>query len=244
MTAHDQPLQGKVAVITGAGRGIGRAVALGYARAGAAVVCAARSDAEIEATVGAIREAGGSATACRVDVTDYASVQALFAHATQAHGGVDIVLANAGVGGRARTEDSDPAQWAHMIQVNLVGAFHTAHAALPHLRARGAGKLIFTGSGSRHGFAAGQGSYSASKAALWKFVQVLATELLDTRISVNELVPGPVRTEMTDFGKVAYFPATEWVKEPEDVVPMALFLATQPDHGPTAQSFSIMRRAG
>ena len=99
------------------------------------------------------------------------------------------------------------------------------------------------GSGARHSAAPGMSAYSASKLALWKLVQVLAMELHEHRISVNELIPGPVKTAMTERGKVAFAPG-EWVKEPDDVVPMAMFIATQPDIGPTAQSCSLMRRAG
>lgn len=237
-------LAGKVAVVTGAGRGIGRAIALAYARAGACVVCSARSAGEIEDTAGLAREAGGPASAFPADVGDYAAMQSLFRHAAETFGGVDIVVGNAGVNGQARkVENTDPAQWARTIHTNLVGAYHTAHAAIPHLRRRGSGKIIFVGSGSRHGAAPGMAAYAGSKIGLWKLTQVLAVELQEANISVNELIPGPVRTAMTGFG-TAPFPAGEWVKEPEDVVPLAMFLATQPGIGPTAQSFSLMRRAG
>jgi len=244
MNKQTDTLAGKVAVITGAGRGIGRAIALAYARAGAAVVCSARSRNEIDETAALVAAGGGTASACMADVGSYAAMQALFEHAVDVHGGVDIVVANAGVLGQARTvADSDPAHWAQTIHVNLLGAFHTAHAAIPHLRARGAGKIIFTGSGARHSTAPGISAYSASKLALWKLTQVLAMELQEHRISVNELIPGPVKTAMTDFGNHTFAPS-EWIKEPDDVVPMAMFLAAQPDIGPTAQSYSLMRRAG
>lgn len=239
----DRILSNKVAVVTGAGRGIGRAIAIAYAAAGASVVCSARSADQIEDTVAAIRADGGIATARVADVTDYAAVEALFAHAVAAHGGVDIVVANAGIAGEARRiEKSDPARWAETVNVNLVGAYHTARAAIAPLRARGAGKIIVVGSGSRKAATPGLSSYAGSKLAAWMLVQVLAVELQEHRISVNELIPGPVKTAMTGFGK-SPFPPGEWVKEPEDVVPMAMFLATQPDIGPTAQSFSLMRRA-
>lgn len=238
------PLHGKVAVITGAGRGIGRAIALAYAGAGAAVVCSARSKNEIEETVALIEAAGGKASACVADVGDYPAMKALFQHAVDAYCGVDIVVGNAGVNGQARkVENTDPAQWAQTIHINLVGAYHTAHAAIPHLRARDSGKIIFVGSGSRHGAAPGTAAYAGSKIGLWKLTQVLAVELQEHNISVNELIPGPVKTAMTGFGKTP-FPPGEWVKEPGDVVPMAMFLATQADVGPTAQSYSLMRRAG
>jgi 3-oxoacyl-[acyl-carrier protein] reductase len=113
MTMHSLdspvPLRGKVAVVTGAGRGIGRAIALGYAKAGAAVVCSARSDEGITETMRAIAQAGGTATSCVAGVVDLKAVQALFAHAAQVHGGVDIVVGNAGVNGANSTvRDSNP----------------------------------------------------------------------------------------------------------------------------------------
>ena len=237
-------LAGKVAVITGAGRGIGRAIALAYAHAGAAVVCSARSRNEIDETVALVVASGGTASAWVADVGSHAAMLALFQHAVDAYGGVDIVVANAGVWGQPRkVADSDPANWAETIHTNLIGAFHTAHAAIPHLRARGAGKILFMGSGARHATDPGMSAYSASKLALWKLTQVLAMELHEHHISVNELIPGPVKTAMTDYGRRTFAPS-EWVKEPDDVVPMAMFLATQPDIGPTAQSYSLMRRAG
>lgn len=242
MTDASQPLAGRVAVITGAGRGIGRAIALAYARVGAAVVCSARSRGEIDAVVDAIRAEGGTATARVADVVDWPAVEALFAHAAEAHGGVDLVVANAGVGGTGRrVERSDPVEWARTVQVNVVGVYHTARAAIAPLRARGGGRILVTGSGSRKGVAPGLSDYAASKSAAWYLVQALAVELLEDGISVNELIPGPVRTAMT--AGMTRFPPGEWVKDPEDVVPMAMFLATQPLPGPTAQSFSLMRRA-
>lgn len=237
------PLAGKVAVITGAGRGIGRAIALGWAQAGAAVVCSARSANEIDETAALITAAGGTASARVADVLDHAAMVALFQHAADRHGGVDIVLGNAGVAGPASTlARSDPAEWARTIQINVVGAYHTAHAAIPHLRTRGTGKIIFMGSGVRNGAIPGLSAYAASKSALWKLTQVLGVELQKHNISVNELIPGPVRTAMTAFGNTD-FPPGEWVKDPADLVPLALFMATQPDVGPSSQSFSLNRRA-
>ncbi|MFM1990920.1 MAG: hypothetical protein RJA99_3877 [Pseudomonadota bacterium] len=242
MTDPLRPLAGQVAVITGAGRGIGRAIALAYAGAGAAVVCSARSRDELDAVVDAIRAGGGTATAQVADVVDWPSVEALFAHAVDTHGGVDLVVANAGVGGTGRrVEKSEPADWARTMQVNVLGVYHTARAAIAPLRARGGGRIVVTGSGSRKAVAPGLSDYAASKSAAWYLVQALAVELQEDGISVNELIPGPVRTAMT--AGITRFPPGEWIKDPEDVVPMAMFLATQPRIGPTAQSFSLMRRA-
>jgi 3-oxoacyl-[acyl-carrier protein] reductase len=241
---ESQALAGQVAVITGAGRGIGQAIACAYARAGAAVICAARSGQQLADTVQKIEAGGGRALAIEADVTRYEQVKGLFDEAVRVFGGVDLVLANAGTGSAGRKiEAVDPERWAQTIQVNLIGAFNTAHAAIPHLRARGGGKLIFMGSGTRHGAAPGMSDYAGSKLAVWKLVQILAMELQDASISVNELIPGPVRTAMTAPGGFR-FPAGEWVKDPEDVVPLAMFLASQANDGPSAQSFSLMRRAG
>jgi 3-oxoacyl-[acyl-carrier protein] reductase len=239
--ANSTPLQNQVAVITGSGRGIGRAIAVAYARAGAAVVCCARSTSEIAETAALIKEAGGRAIAQSVDVGEYNSVVTLFQRASEEFGGVDIVVANAGILGEPRrVAESDPALWRKTIDINLIGAYHTAHAAIPHLRKRGAGKIIMVGSGARYRPSfPGISAYSCSKSGLWMLTQSLAVELQEDKISVNELIPGPVKTQVT---RGATMPAGEWFKEPEDVTPMALFLATMPDEGPTAQSYSLMRR--
>ncbi|KWR75546.1 SDR family NAD(P)-dependent oxidoreductase [Cupriavidus sp. IDO] len=234
-------LKNKVAVITGAGRGIGRAIALAYASAGAAVVCSARGEAEITQTANLIREAGGRAIAHVADVGDYQAIASLFQRASNEYGGIDIVVANAGVAlEQRRIADSDPALWSKTIDINLTGAYYTAHAAIPHLRRRGAGKIIMVGSGQRKRPAPGFSAYSCSKSGLWMLTQSLAVELQEDNISVNELIPGPVRTDLT---RNAPMPPGEWVKEPADVVPLALFLASMPDAGPSAQSYSLMRRA-
>ena len=242
----DFSLAGKVAFITGAGRGIGRAIALGYARAGADICCAARSPAEIDETVALIVLAGGKATSVRIDVTNYASVEAAFSHAATTLGGIDIVVANAGSSAENMlVEESDLRNWKQTIDTNLIGAYHTARAAIPHMRARGAGKLIFVGSGMGHRSSATRSAYAASKAGVWMLTRVLAQELADHNICVNELVPGPVMTAFIKGREEALRaggPGGEWMKEPDEVVPMALFMAAQPTQGPTGQSFSLARR--
>ncbi len=242
-------LKGKVAVITGAGRGIGRAIALGYARAGAAVGCAARTTSDIDQLVAQIHAEGGAALAIRTDVTQRDAVIHLFEQVATHFGGIDIAVINAGVYlDRNSIEDSDPDAWEITIAVNLLGAFHCAQAAIPHLKKRGGGKIITIGSGLGHRGSPGSSAYACSKAGLWMLTRILAMELRQFRISVNELIPGPVHTTLSQphTGKTSVIPQIEqeWVKQPEDIVPLALFLATQPDVGPTAQSFSLMRRDG
>ena len=242
-----QPLAGKVALVTGAGRGIGRAIALAYAQAGAAVVCAARTTAEITATANQIMAGGGRAFAITADVAHQPAVEQFFGQAVDQFGGIDIVVINAGVSRDRRTvEESVVEDWRATVEVNLFGAYYCAKAALPHLRARGGGKILMIGSGMGHRSGPGSSAYACSKAGLWMLTRVLAQEVWQDNISVNELIPGPVDTSMTTDAAARRGPAfgtdSEWIKGPEDVVPLALFLATQPLVGPTAQSYSLMRR--
>ena len=238
-----QPLAGKIAVITGAGRGIGRAIAMALADAGASVSCAARTLGEVDSAAAVIAARGGSALALHADVTDAASVDNLIAQTVAHFGGLDILVVNAGVNlSKDTVEDSDPEAWRATIDTNLVGAYHCARAAIPHLKQRGAGKIIMIGSGLGHRGPAGRSAYACSKAGLWMLTRVLGQELQAFNISVNEVMPGPVDTSMATDGSFAAQQPGEWVKQPEDVAPLVLFLATQPDIGPTAQSFSLARR--
>lgn len=249
MPPVDGELTNKVALVTGAGRGIGRAIAIGYTAAGAAVCCVARTQSEIERTASEIRQNGGTAISVQADVTDYNSVVHAFDSAAREFGGIDIVVINAGGNYDVSPdiESGRPEKWAHTVQVNLTGSYHTAHAAIPHLKARGGGKIIAIGSGIGHRGRPGESAYASAKAGLSMLMRVLAQELWQHNISVNELIPGPVLTErvartFADRPDSVFQIDSEWVKTPEDVVPLALFLATQPDKGPTGQTYSLMRR--
>jgi len=249
-------LKNKVAIITGAGRGVGKAVSVAYARAGASVCCVARSKAEIEETAAEIQASGGAAMAVSADVSDLKAVQSAVDAAVRRFGGLDILVVNHGVSlALGRLEDTDPQQWRKTVEINLIGAYHCARSAIPHLKARGAGKIIIVGSGQGHQGTASTSAYSASKGGVWCLAQSLAAELVEFNISVNELLPGNVKTKLYDdsiaamranapqgAGQLAQKRTHEWLKGPEDVVPLALFLACQPDVGPTAQSYSLQRR--
>ena len=248
MAESGRSLEGKVAVVTGAGKGIGRAIAIGFASEGASVCCAARTAFDLKEVAGEITSGGGKAIAVQTDVTSFDDVERMNKAAADAFGGIDIVVVNAGGNlERSRVEDGDPDLWAATIDLNLKGAYYTAKSAIPYLKERGGGKIITIGSGIGHNGRVSSSAYACAKAGAWMLTRVLAQELWEHNISVNELVPGPVATP----GATAAWQQeensvntidSEWVKQSADVLPLALFLATQPDKGPTSQSFSLMRR--
>jgi 3-oxoacyl-[acyl-carrier protein] reductase len=158
-------------------------------------------------------------------------------------------VSNAGSGGVNHTvEGSDAAAWERTVKVNLIGSYLVARAAIAPLKARGGGQIITLGSGQGHRALPGKAGYACSKAGLWMLTRVLALELKPYGINVNELIPGPVKTEMTadplTLARLAESPDLqgEFFKEPEDMVPLLRFLARQPRLGPTGQSFSLARR--
>jgi 3-oxoacyl-[acyl-carrier protein] reductase len=247
LTQVPSALNGKVAIVTGSGQGIGSAIAKAYAKAGAVVCCVDRTKQSAEQTLQNIVVAGGEGIALTADVTQKTSVQEMVQTTVEMLGGLDILVINAGVGGQKQHVDgSDVDDWRYTHEVNLFGAYFCARAAIPAMKQRGAGKIITLGSGLGHRGVAGMSAYACSKAGLWMLTRVLAQELAPHNISVNELIPGPVSTAM-NWAQDAQSQGTfsmegEWTKNPDDVVPLALFLATQPAVGPTAQSFSLMRR--
>jgi 3-oxoacyl-[acyl-carrier protein] reductase len=241
MDNSEKVLKGKVVVVTGAGRGIGQGLAIGFARAGASVVCAARTMSDIEKTANDILALGEKAIAVQTDVTCTESVSNLFAKSAEAFGGIDILIINAGGNfENAAIENSNLENWKQTVDLNLYGAYYCAHFAIPYLKQRAAAKIIMIGAGKR-GFS-GFSAYCCAKAGARMLMNILGQELLPYKISVNELSPGPVQTVKNyDADKNNKILENEWHKLPEDVVPLALFLATQPEMGPTAQSFSLLR---
>ena len=241
------PLAGQVAIITGGGRGIGRAIAIAYAESGASVCVTARTASEIDQVTAEIKQSGGRAIAVTCDVSDRESVETMIERTISEFGRLDILMNNAG-GGLERTlvGEDDPDVWQQVVEINLLGTYFCTRAALPHLKVDGGGKIINVGSGMGHQPRAKNSSYNVSKAGVWMLTRCLALELWEAGVTVNELIPGPVYTELTAdiFPKDQANPgiSSEWVKAPEDVVPLALMLATQSEKGPTGQSFSLARR--
>lgn len=240
-------LENKIAVITGAGRGIGKAISIAYAANGAKVCCLSRSQNEINKTADFINKNNGSAIALTCDVSNYNELDEVFQKIYKTYGGIDIVVINAGVDYKnSSIEESNIDNWKIIIDINLIGAYYTAKAAIPYIKKQGGGKIITIGSGLGHRGRVDNSAYCCSKAGLWMLTRVLAQELHKFNISVNELIPGPVITTMGDISmkdsNSAFSIDSEWIKKPEDVTSLALFMATQPLIGPTGQSFSLMRR--
>lgn len=196
---HEPLLSGRVALITGAGRGIGAAMAEAFAAAGAAVVLTARTAAEIEATARAIRAQGGEALPIAADVAVASAVADLVQQATQAFGPVDILVNNAGIQGPiGPLVDNEPAAWARVIQVNLIGTFLCTQQVLPAMISRRAGKIINLSGGGATSPRPNFSAYAASKAAIVRLTETLAEEVTEHNIQVNAIAPGAVNTRMLD----------------------------------------------
>lgn len=190
-------LHGRKAVVTGAGRGIGRAVASALARAGAELLLGARSAAEVEAVASELRSRGAVAHAVTLDVTREDSVEALAREAASRLGDVDILINNAGVAGSAPIKSLTLEDWNRMFAVNATGAFLCARAFLPRMAARGWGRVVNIASITSRVGTPYIAAYTASKHAVLGLTRVAAAEYADTGVTVNAVCPGYVDTEMT-----------------------------------------------
>ncbi len=190
-------LQGQVAIVTGAGRGIGAATARLFAQAGAAVVLTARSQDQLERVAQAIQQDGGRAIPVPGDVSDFDQVEEVVEAALTQFDRVDILVNNAGILWPIdETAEADPDEWAYNIHVNLVGAFNMVRNVLPVMLDQQYGRIVNMSSGAAENPVPGWSAYCAAKAGLEMFTRVTAQELEGTGVTSNALRPGIVDTEM------------------------------------------------
>lgn len=225
-------INSRVAIVTGASSGIGRAAARLFAAEGAAVVLVARRRAQLEELVETIARDGGRARAVVGDVTEEATHHEAVETAQSAFGGLDIAFNNAGlVGAMKPLAEIAPDDWSQVLAVNLTAAFLGARAQIPAMLARGSGALVFTGSfvGMSVGLP-GMGAYAAAKAGLMGLVRGITADYGSAGIRANALLPGGTATEMAGDPAqrewAAGLHAMKRIAEPEEIARAALFLAS------------------
>ena len=235
MGASDQELTGKVAIVTGAGAGIGAGIAAMLAEAGAAVTVADLDGARAASTAKAIEKRGGRAIMVTADVSDAHEIDALVRQTVTDLGGIDILVNNAGIATTELVEDLDEEKWRGVLDVNLTGPFLCCKAVLPYMRRKGWGRIVNVASvaAKRISFT-GAASYTASKAGLLGFTRHLAYEVAPHGINVNAICPGPTMTpmyernadEQTRRERIALVPKGRWLT-PEDHGRVAVFLCSE-----------------
>lgn len=236
---------GKVAIVTGASRGIGRGIALALAEAGAVVVCAARDLARLEAVVAEIIAAGGKANAHGVDVSSRESIEALIAGTVAAHGRIDVLVNNAGITRDGLLLRMKPADWDEVITTNLTSVFISTQAVMKPMLKQRAGSIINIGSVVGLTGNAGQANYAAAKAGLIGFSKSVAREVASRGIRVNVVTPGFIETDMTnampEAAKQAMLATVPLGRTgtPADIAGLVVYLASDASAYVTGQTVSV-----
>ena len=237
---NERDLAGIVAVITGAGSGVGRAVAMGLAAAGGTPVLVGRTREPLWETAALVAGIEGHSLVRPADVTDEAAVEAVFAQAADELEGIDAAILAAGVGRYGPIESYPVGDWNQTLATNLTGPFLCARAAIPHLRKNGGGAIVAVSSGAGKQGYPQLGAYSASKFGLMGLMQGLAGEVAKDGIKVCTVVPGSILTSFGDRSiaekreEMANDPGRKYLY-PEDVAEAILFLLRQPRHAWTQE---------
>lgn len=207
-------LKGASALVTGAGRGIGRAIAIGLGAGGASVTLVARTKSDLDETARQVKSAGGRPAVFVGDLRRPADCQAAVAAAVSAHGGLRIVVNNAGIGGHVPVAATSDELWEDVLQTNLGAVFRVTRAALPHLAKNGGHVFMISSLAGRNAIA-GMAAYCASKAALDHFAACLMLEVRHQGIKVTTIAPGSVDTSFgRDPGKAR---GADWMLTAQDV---------------------------
>jgi len=232
----EKGLAGKVALITGGSRGIGKAVAAGYAREGAAVFLCGRNDLDVKKAIADIEGAGGRASGCAGDVGKIEDVRRIVQSTIAQLGGIDVVVNNASLlGPRVPITDYPLEAWEEVLRVNLTGIFLMSQEVVKVMIAKRQGSIINVSSGVGRIGKARWGAYGASKFGVEGLTQGLAEELKDLGIRVNAVNPGPTRTEMRAMAYPDEDPLT--LPAPDDIIPVFVYLASEDSRNVTGQSF-------
>ena len=223
-------LQGKVALITGAGRGIGRAVALAYAREGARLALCSRTKKELAATRKAVAELGAAALVQSCDVSREKDVQRFVGRALEKFGRIDVLVNNAGLAHRtAPLVELSPEEWDGVLATNLRGAWLVARAVVRHMVKQRGGSVINVSSWLGRDALTGYGAYGVSKWGLEGLTRYLALEVKRAGVRVNSVSPGYVATKMTSYRGA----------KPETVVDLFVYLASDASAGLTGQQLDV-----
>jgi NAD(P)-dependent dehydrogenase (short-subunit alcohol dehydrogenase family) len=233
-------LRDRSVLVTGAGRGIGKRLAIGFAQAGARVGLLARSKAELDLAHLEIEHNGGNALRIRADVRDYEQVHAAVDRVRSHFGDLHVVICAAAIQGPiGPLAEAAPRAWAETVETNLIGIVNICRAALPHMIERRHGKIIALAGGGAAYARPNFSAYAASKAAVVRFVECVAEEVRDHNVQINCIAPGGTYTSMTDeilrAGERAGWKEQEDARQirltggivPEKQIPLALFLASE-----------------
>jgi len=237
-------LERKVAIVTGAGRGLGKAMSLALAEAGADVVCTARTLEQIEGTAREVRERGRRALAVTCDVTDSAQVNAMVERAAQEFGRIDILINNAGGGGAGRGKtlpELTDEDWHQGMDTNLTGTFYCTRAVIPHMQRQGGGVIVNIASGfglrgSRHNY-----MYASAKAGIINITRSLALTYAQDNIRVNTIAPGvfPVQEGMVQTWRGGVYIPVGRFGNPRELGPLAVYLCSEASSYMTGQTIVI-----